>query len=237
MRTGPAPHRHDTLERILIVPRAHTAIFAARFQVEMYELFHRSRGGRLGHLIGTPTIVLGSLLALHGFTGAPWWGLALVAAIVGLGLRVDRIAAAISGALGIAMLGLVAVWAETTTGSATLVGLVLVGTGGAVQTLSHTFEDVPPPLSGAPSFVAFPEWVARTEARALLRSALLTWGVFFWLELWAAPRIWTIQLLHLLMRAGYRSALKSALDERAQEILAHPTSDWRRPRPHLTPAA
>jgi hypothetical protein len=128
------------------------------------------------------------------------------------------------------MLGLAGVWAETATGSVALGGVVLVGTGGAIQTLSHTFEDVPPPLSGAPSFVAFREWVARTGARALLRSALLTWGVFFWLELWAAPRIWTIQVLHLLMRAGYRSALKSALDARAREILEHPTSDWRRPR-------
>ena len=231
MRNGPAPHRHPTLERLLIVPRAHTAIFATRFQIEMYELFHRTRGGRLGHLIGTPTIVAGVLLALHGGTGSPWWGVGVLAAIVALGLRVDRIAAAITGVLGAALLGLAALVVHAMPASATLVGVVLVGAGGAIQTLSHTFEDVPPPLSGTTCFVPIREWYAALELRGLLRSAALTWGVFFWLELWAAPRIWTIQVLHVLMRLGYRRELQAELDRRAEEILAHPTSDWRRPRP------
>lgn len=229
MRKGPAPHRHPTLERIFIVPRAHTAIFATRFQIEMYELFHRTRGGRLGHLLGTPTIVLGLFLALHAGTGTPWWGVGLLAVIVALGLPVDRLAAMITGVLGAALLGLAAALAGALP-SATIVGLVLVGTGGAVQTLSHTFEDVPPPLSGTTHFVPIREWYRDLQLRALLRSAALTWGVFFWLELWATPRIWTIQVLHLLMRAGYRPDLRSELDGRAQEILAQPTSDWRRPR-------
>jgi len=232
MRDGrPAPPLHDPLERILIVPQAHTAIFATRFQIEMYELFHRSLGGQLGHMIGTPIIVLGMFVGLHGATHSVWPGIALLAAIVALGMRVDAIAASIIGVLGATMLALTVAWADVWAASGTVVGAALVGTGCAVQTLSHLFEDVPPPLSGTTRFVPVREWLRRLDLRNAARSSLLTMGVFFWLELWATPRIWTIQVLHVLMGGGYKPELRAALDRRAQEILADPTCDWRRPQP------
>jgi predicted NAD/FAD-binding protein len=61
------------------------------------------------------------------------------------------------------------------------------------------------------------------------RASLLTVLVFFWLEMWATLRILPIQLLHLLMRAGHRPELRSALSARVAAILAAPSSDWREP--------
>lgn len=237
IRTGErhSPHMRPALravgERVLIVPRAHTAIFATRFQIEMYVLFHRSAVASIGHVVGTPTILLGAFLALQGLTGAMWAGLAVLAVVALLGSRVDALAGVITGALGLALLGFAAWLAGVTGGSATLVGLSLVGVGGAIQTLSHAFEDVPPPHSGSDAFVPMRDWRRRIDARELMRSTLLTAGVFFWLELWATPRIWAIQVLQALMALGYRPELRAELQARAEEILAHPTSDWRRPRP------
>lgn len=199
----PAP---TTLDHVLIVPRAHSAIVATRFQIEIYDLFHRTLGGRLGHMIGTPITVFGVFLALRGSTQALWPGMLLLAAIVAFGMRIDKFAASLTGLLGAALLGLAALWPEAVMGSATLVGAVQIGAGCAIQTLSHLFEDVPPPLSGTRRFVCF------------------------WLELWATPRIWAIQMLQLLMALGYEPELRAALDRRAQEILAHPTGDGRRPQ-------
>ncbi len=99
-----------------------------------------------------------------------------------------------------------------------------------MQTLSHLFEDVPPPHSGTPDFVPILPWMRRLDIRALLRSLVLTFGVFFWLELWASLRILPFQVLHLLMRAGYRPELRRSIDERIAEIVAAPSTDWRRPR-------
>lgn len=230
-----SPHMRPALravgERVLIVPRAHTAIFATRFQIEMYVLFHRSAVAAIGHAVGTPTILLGAFVALHALTGAMWAGLAVLAIVALLGSRVDALAGMITGALGLALLGFAA-WLGGATGSgATLVGLSLVGVGGAIQTLSHAFEDVPPPHSGSDVFVPMRDWRRTIDARELMRSTALTLGVFFWLELWATPRIWAIQVLQGLMALGYKPELRAELQGRASEILADPTSDWRRPRP------
>lgn len=220
----------STAERLLIVPRAHTAVLDTRFQLEMYALFHRSFGARLGHLVGSPMILLGVFTGLHALTGGIWAGMAVLAVIVALGLRIDTIAAGITAGLGLALLALAIRLADPVAGSAMLACVVLVGVGAAIQTLSHAFEDVPPPHSGSSRFVPVREWIPRIDLRELLRSTALTFGVFIWLELWATPRIWTIQVLSLLMAAGHRPKLREALRQRTREILDDPTSDWRRPR-------
>jgi hypothetical protein len=229
--TSMRPTPHDMGERIFIVPRAHTAIFETRFQLEMYVLFHRSPVAWIGHVVGTPTILLGAFVALQALGGATWPALALLAVVTLLGIRIDALAGAITGVLGLALVGLAA-WLGAATGSnGTLVGLALVGVGGAIQTFSHAFEDVPPPHSGTDVFVPMRDWKRRIDLRELVRSTALTLGVFFWLELWATPRIWAIQVLQALMAAGWKPELRAALKERTREILVDPTSDWRRPRP------
>ena len=103
--------------------------------------------------------------------------------------------------------------------------------------LSHVFEDVPPPLSGAPGFVPPRAWLRGIRLRDVVRASLQAVFVFFWLEMWATFRILPIQVLHLLMRAGHRPGLRIALDARVAAILDAPAGDWRRPRDPVGAAA
>jgi uncharacterized membrane protein YGL010W len=228
------PVRSGTLaERLLIVPAAHTHIGHLRFQVEMYELFHRTPGGRLGHGLGTPTILFGVLMLVSRAPGpaAPLLAAGLVLGIAAWGAALDRVVGAVTLVLGAALaVGAAASGRAIGDGALVAVGLALVLGGCAVQTFSHLFEDVPPPLSGAKGFVPLPAWLARIGVVAALRAAALTLGIFYWLELWASLRLLPIQVLHLMMRAGFRPELRRALDARVAEILAEPTADWRRPR-------
>src|SRR5262245_57890980 len=89
----PGDRRPSLAERIFIVPMAHTRVTDAAFQMEMYELFHRTGGGRLGHLVGTPAILLGALMLLARTPGAaaPLLAGALVLVIAAWALAVDRL--------------------------------------------------------------------------------------------------------------------------------------------------
>ena len=98
----------------------------------------------------------------------------------------------------------------------------------SVQTFSHLFEDVPPPLSGGEGFVPLRVWVRNVDFRVVLRAALLTLLVFYWLELWASFRILPLQVLHVLMRAGHRPALRRAVDARVADILGGRAGGWQR---------
>ncbi len=222
---------YSAADRIFIVPAAHVAIFRTRFQVEMYELFHRTLGGRLGHMIGTPTIVLGVLTVLHAATGLHWPGGLVIAGIVLVGLATDVLAASITGLLGLVLLGSAAALSAQVGGWALATGIGLIVLGCLVQTLSHAFEDVPPPHSGTSHFVPMGEWLRSITPREFLRSAVMTVGVFYWLELWATFRIWPLQVLHVLLALGYRPALRAELDARMEAIVEQPETDWRRPAP------
>jgi uncharacterized membrane protein YGL010W len=217
-----------TAERLLIVPASHTAIFNYRFQLEMYELFHRSVGGRVGHMLGTPAILLGLMVALHQVSGGPWWSVALAGGIAVYGIRVDRWAAALTAVFGAVLVGLAA-WMTSSTASPWLMVFGLVVGGCLVQTVSHSFEEIPPPHSGTTEFLSMEEWLPKAGFRGVLRSAGLVTGVFFWLEFWATFRIWPLQMLHVLMLCGYRPDLRAALDARSAHIVAHPTERWRSP--------
>jgi hypothetical protein len=219
-------------ERVLIVPMAHTELGDVSFQLEMYELFHRTPGGRIGHMIGTPTILFGLFLLVSRIpgVGAGLVAGALITAIAAWGLVIDRLTGAVTLALCTG-LGLGALAAGASLGAqAIVVGIALAVAGCLVQTLSHLFEHVPPPQSGTTEFVPVRTWLRGIGVVDALRSALLTFAVFFWLELWATLRIWPIQVLHVLMRVGHRRALRRALEERVAEILADPAADWKRPR-------
>lgn len=210
-------------EAWLIVPASHTAIHQPDFQNEMYQLFHRSTGGRAGHMVGTAVGLVGIFSLIDGLV--PWLGLLLVAPMSWLGARLDRLAGALTFAVGLALLGLAHALAARSGGAA----LWLVLGGCAIQSFSHLFEEVPPPLSGEHRFVPLGEWVRKASLGALARATLLTFGVFYWLELWATLRILPLQVMHALMALGHRPELRRALDARMAAILANPTIDWRRP--------
>ena len=224
--------RASVAEALFIVPAAHTRVTDVSFQTEIYELFHRTSGARAGHMIGTPSVLFGALLFASGAPGAAGPGLVvgLIVVVAAFGVAVDRVVGlvtALAAALlaGAALLLAGALGAET----ARSVALACVLGGCAVQTFSHLFEDVPPPISGTPEFVTPGAWRRSVRALDLVRFTLLTFLVFYWLELWACFRILPLQILHLLMWAGYRPELRRALDARMAAILAAPASDWRRP--------
>lgn len=215
-------------ERLLIVPKAHTALLDTRFQIEMYELFHRTAVGRLGHMIGTPAILLGVFIALQLVSGGPFVGLAVLAAIAAFAMRVDRLVALVTVLLGFGLIGASAaliplLWAPAWTAVALIFG------GCLVQTLSHAAEDVPPPHSGTNVFVPVWTWMRNLTLREAARTTVMLFGVFYWLEMWATFRIWPLQILHLMLAFGYRPELRRALDQRSAAIVAEPTSDWRTP--------
>jgi hypothetical protein len=219
-------------ERILIVPSAHTHLHAISFQLEMYELFHRTWGGRIGHMLGTPTVLFGVLLLLSRAPGAagPLLAGALVVLMAGWGAAIDRLVGLLTGVAVTALaVGAAALGAALGSGGPRVAVLLIFGAC-AVQTFSHLFEDVPPPHSGTTEFVPIRSWLQRIGLRDVVSSTVLALGVFYWLELWASLRILPIQVLHLLMHAGHRPALRYALDRRVAEILAAPAGDWRRPR-------
>jgi uncharacterized membrane protein YGL010W len=228
LRAAP-PVSASLSERLFIVPDAHYRVDALDFQLEMYELFHRTPVGRLGHALGTPTVLLGTItatLAMH-----PALGIAFAAA-VGIGMtantfRLDRpvaIAAAVA-TVGLALAAYGVTLAAGAHGIGIGIGIALGGC--AVQTLSHLAEEVPPPQSLEGGFVPMGRWLRIAGVRALARSVVQTLGVFFWLELWASLRILPLQLLHLAMRSGYRPELRRVLDARVKAIVAGEIPDWR----------
>lgn len=230
--TTPAARSGTLAEHLLIVPAAHTHLGHLSFQVEMYELFHRTRGGRIGHGLGTPAILFGVLMLLSRAPGpaAPLLTAGLVLGIAAWGAAIDRLAGAVTVVLGAALSAGAAASARALgEGDGVAVALALVLGGCAVQTFSHVFEDVPPPLSGTKGFLPVLAWLARLDVATAIRAGALTVGIFYWLELWAALRILPLQVHHLMMRAGLRPERRRALDARIAQILAEPAADWRQP--------
>lgn len=216
---------------LLIVPAAHYRVHDADFQAEMYALFHTRAGCRLGHMACTPAVMLGLFLVL-GRVAPPGWTWPLPAAlglvVVAWGLRVDRLAGAVMVPL-VALTLAAARALEAVAAHPLALGAALAVGGAALQMLSHGFEDIPPPLSGRAGWVPARAWLAAASAARVVGLGVLSLAVFTWLELWASPRVWPLQVLHVLMRAGHRPDLRARLAARVGEILAHPEREWREP--------
>ncbi len=217
---------------LLIVPAAHYRVLDASFQAEMYELFHTRTGSRVGHMLCTPVVMFGLMLALGHAPGDGWrWALpvALSAVVTAWGFRVDRVAGAVMvPLLAAVMLAARAVGASVPSPAA--MGAAIAVGGALLQTMSHGFEDVPPPISGLAGWMPMRVWLAKVPVWFVAAWGALTVGLFTWLELWASPRVWPLQVLHLLMGAGYRPELRAALTARVDDIFAHPERAWREPQ-------
>lgn len=206
---------------LLIVPQSHVR-FDRTFQAEMYELFHRRPLARYGHLLVTPVINIALLAALTSVVPAA--GLVGAAAIALWSLYVDRVA-------GVIMLPIIAaaLAAHALAGLSPLAWLAIVWAGGFAQALSHASEPIPPPWTGSHRFVSLGPWLRSAPATHIVALALLSPTVFPLLEIWAAPRVWVLQVLHLMMRAGYRPALRDQLEVRVIEILDDARTGWAQP--------
>ena len=105
----------------------------------------------------------------------------------------------------------------------------LEGLPGFAQALSHASEPIPPPWTGSHRFMSLGEWLRSAPLARIIALALLSPTVFPLLEIWAAPRVWVLQALHLMMRAGYRPALREQLEVRVVEILDDARTGWAQP--------
>jgi len=225
---------------LFIVPHAHVR-FDRMFQTEMYELFHRRAPARFGHLICTPLINIAVLAALGVVVPVLELGPLLVdGAIVGAlaivlwSLYVDRLAGLLVLPLAAAaVLGareLAAVLGEHALPGA-LIGAWL---GGFLQAMSHAAEPIPPPWTGSHCFMPLGTWLRAAPLSRIVGIALLSPTMFPLLEVWAAPRVWVLQALHLMMRAGYRPDLRTQLDARVVAMLDDARTGW--PQPELAQA-
>ncbi len=220
---------------LFIVPQAHVRLDRT-FQTEMYELFHRRAPARWGHLLCTPMIVVALLAALAAAVPGSDLGPVVIdgalvgAAVIALwSLWVDRAAGlvvlplVIAAALGAREL------ASALGEHAALLALALAWAGGFVQAASHGSEPIPPPWTGSHRFMPLGEFLRTATLPRIAGLALLAPTVFTLLEVWAAPRVWVLQALHLMMRAGYRAPLRERLERRVDEMLADARTGWAQP--------
>jgi hypothetical protein len=225
------------LYEALIVPGAHTRVFYADFQLEVYEVFHTRRATRWMHLVCTlivnvcllaaatalplPMIrvaglrldgtVLTAVIALAGYVvvhGA-WAAMMIPVLLVAVGL-----AHSLASALG--------AWVVPG-------GLEIAFAAALLQTFSHAFEPVPPPWSGGYRWISLREFLLRTPPLRLVLLTSVALVVFPVLEFWASPRIWPVQIVHFMMRAGLRPALASRTRSRVRAILADARNGWNLP--------
>jgi hypothetical protein len=155
---------------------------------------------------------------------APAAGLVGAAAIALWSLHVDRVG-------GVIMLPIIAaaVAVQALVPLSVLAWLAIVWAGGVAQALSHATEPIPPPWTGSHRFMSLGPWLRSAPATRIIALALLSPTVFPLLEIWAAPRVWVLQALHLMMRAGYRPALRDRLAIRVSEILDDARTGWAQP--------
>lgn len=213
---------------LFIVPTAHVR-FDRTFQTEMYELFHQRALARWGHVLVTPLIVVAWLALLDALL--PNGAVIGAAAVVAWSFYVDRVAA-----LFVVPLALAAVFGARelagALGEHAVVGSLLVAWGGGfLQAVSHAAEPVPPPWTGSHRFLSLGEWLRTAPLSRVLALFVLTPTVFPLLEAWAAPRVWVLQVLHFMMRAGYRAELRATLANRVVEMLGDARTGW--PQPEL----
>jgi hypothetical protein len=189
----------------------------------MYELFHRRPVARVGHLLCTPLINV----ALLGALGAalPYGALIGAAAIVLWSLYVDRAAGLIMAPIAVAA----ALIAQALVGTHVIIALGAAWLGGFLQAISHAAEPIPPPWTGSHAFMPLRAWLRTAPLSRIVALALLAPSVFPLLEVWAAPRVWVLQVLHVMMRAGYRPQLRAHLEGRVVQILDDARTGWSQP--------
>jgi uncharacterized membrane protein YGL010W len=223
---------------LFIVPEAHIKLSDFQFQIEIYDVFHRRWGSRIGHMLCTP-LVMTAIFALFGLVpiallnamqrDAPFApGLALPAALILLGwyISIDRWAGlAMIPFIGLALVA--AAWFNRFSGEHALRNdLIVIYVGSFLQMLSHAFEDIPPPLSGSYRWAPFSAWVRRADWSSLLGLSLASATVYTALECWASTRVWLFQMIIVMMAFGYRPELRQTLRARVPKILEDSRNGW-----------
>jgi uncharacterized membrane protein YGL010W len=171
---------HAAVSLLLVVPQAHVRQLDMHFQTAWYDVFHRARPNQISHVLCMGPIVwvglvFACLLPLPGFMPPGFdLGLVLAFALVAAYLVMDR-------GLGLVMAPVMAaLWASAhllvgARGAGALpIALVVLAAAGALQTWTHAFEDVPPPLSGTAGWVTVVEWRRTTSLPRLMLAFVLS---------------------------------------------------------------
>ncbi len=209
----------------LIVPSAHTRVFDATFQLDVYEVFHTHPITRWAHLVCTPIVNISLLAAAtvlpHGAPLAALIALSLYCLVQGWGalLMIPVLAVSVGFAYPLAAF----------LGGSVPTAFAIAYAAAFAQTLSHGFEPVPPPWSGSYRFITLKEFLFRTPPLKLAGLVFASALIFPVLEFWASPRIWPVQIVHLMMRAGMRPALARRTRRRVLEILSDARKGWALP--------
>lgn len=214
---------HALVRYLTIVPQAHYAVFDADLQMTLYALFHTNRISRLTHAVCTPIVCCAALAALAQVRlPSPLLSLALpVGALLGAhgylyGRRIGALATVV-----VAMMTLAAsLYAAAGIPHALALSVGGMLLAGALQTWSHAFEPVPPPLSGQRDFLSLGVWRSQASIGRKLATAALATTAFIALELLASFRILPCQLRAYALALGRAPSERIALDRKVAELRA-----------------
>ncbi len=96
----------------------------------------------------------------------------------------------------------------------------MLAAAGALQTWTHAFEDVPPPLSGTAGWVTVSEWRRKTPLPRLMLAFVLSLSVYILVEIFSSPRLFGVQVFKLMLRLGYKPRVRAEIAAESRRILA-----------------
>jgi hypothetical protein len=109
---------------------------------------------------------------------------------------------------------------------------IAIALGAAMlQTWTHALEPVPPPWSGSHSFEPVDRMLARTRIWKLAMLGFSILVLFPFLELWASPRVWPLQIAHALEKLGLMRDRAARMRDRVEKIHRDARQGWAAPDP------
>jgi hypothetical protein len=212
-----------------IVPAAHYRAFDIPYQQRLYALFHTTNACRIAHAICTPIALWFMLVAawhvelpVGALFGAdelgPRLSLPLAALFAAYAFSHDRLVGAVLVPLHATAWMTASLFARDHGPESLPLALAGLWAASALQTASHFFEPVPPPLSGCEQFLPFARfWRTSSVGRKGLAFVLAN-SVYVLLELVAAPRVLPCQVLRILQWFGYAGPSRAETEREAARM-------------------
>ena len=220
------------IDYLMITPDAQTRIFDLQYQVELYEIFHRTRLSRTLHTLCTPIItwsmfILAARIPLRGpaLMAQFSMGTEINAAFVLMGvlllwyLKLDALVALTAAPILVTMWITSNLFSAALGGTAGWYGLSLMFICSTIQDVSHAVEPLPPPLSGNDHFGEGKAVLARMPLKMRIYTLVGGITIFAVLELISSPRIFVVQILSILKRFGYKKDFYEKATATAHEVL------------------
>jgi hypothetical protein len=181
---------------LFVTPDAYTRVFDLPYQIENYVTYHRRTISRLFHALCTTPGLFGWFL-LFSYLNL---GLVFLVVLSIWYLRMDWKISSVTIPM-VTLMWIAANMVGARLGPSTLyLAFAVMGLCSLIQALSHSVEDVPPPLSNRKGqWAPVKEWVKETSM--FKKITLLVWGTV--LEWISFPRLFPVQIS--LLRPYLRS--------------------------------